>query len=211
MRKDAVLLQLEQEWKAAVAAQPEEELTHPGWLREMPAPFPWRPTALFAEVEDVRRDWQDLREWKALRKYAERYVNPGWRYKDLLAHLASWAEEFRRELETVAAGGSFDYEIRFMPVVGPTEWNEREVAKRRELTLDEIFGQYEAALARVQDLLLTIPRERLLGQAPLPLMYGGEPMQGGVPRIVMMCCFHNRYHFAQIRTRLAQLERTEKR
>jgi len=61
-REDAILRQLEHEWGAAIASLPREELTQPAWLAAMGAPMPWRPAALFAELEDVRREWQELRD-----------------------------------------------------------------------------------------------------------------------------------------------------
>jgi len=200
MRRDSVLMQLEQEWRAAVACLPREELAQPGWLR-----MPWRPAALFAELEDVRHEWQELREWKALRDHAESKVNPGWTYKDLLAHLASWAQEFYREVEQVAEGREFDYEIPFEPKIGPTEWNAIEVAKRKCMTLDEIFDQHDTATARLQELVLKLPKELLTSETRFPIRMGTDPLVGNIARIAGMKCFHNHYHFAQIRERLAAL------
>lgn len=205
MRSDAVLRQLEQDWRAALASLPGRERQSAAWLRTLPPPVPSSPAALFAELEDTRREWQELRAWPALREHAESKVNPGWTYKQLLAHLASWAVEFQRQMETAAAGRKFDYEIAFAPKVGPTEWNAIEVAKREVMTLDEIFDQFDAAFAASQELVLTLPRERLLATVRFPIRMGPEPLVGNLPRIVAMKCWHNSYHFAQIRQRLGTL------
>ncbi len=219
MGNNAILQQLEQEWNAAVASLARAELARPAWLwaaqNQVPAGTPepirvagafnWRPTALFAELEDVRREWQDLREWPKLREHAGSRVNPGWTYKDLLAHLASWAEEFYREVAAVAGGEAFDYEIRFEPRLGPTEWNAREVERRREMSLDEIFDQFDGASARLQDIVIELLPERLRSEAPLPIRMGGGPMVGSIAQIAVIKCFHDRYHCAQIRERLGKL------
>jgi hypothetical protein len=207
MHSDAVLRQLEQDWRAAVASLPAGGRQSAEWLRTTPPPVPSSPAALFAELEETRRAWQELREWNALREHAESKVNPGWTYRELLAHLASWGVEFQRQMETAAAGRAFDYEIPFQPKVGPTEWNASEVAKRRGMSLDEIFDQFDAAFAVSQELVLTLRPEQLLATMRFPIRMGPEPLVGNIPRIVAMKCWHNHYHFAQIRQRLsAQLK-----
>jgi len=206
VRKGPILRELEQEWAAAIASLPREELARPAWLVEMGAPMPWRPAALYAELEDVRREWRELREWPALHIHANDKVNPGWTYKDLLAHLASWAEEFAREVSGVAQGSEFDYEISFEPDVGPTDWNAREVARLGPLTLDAVLDQYDQATLHLQDLVFEIPHDRMIHEARFPICMGPEPLKGSIPRIVVMKCFHDRYHFAQIRKRLPELE-----
>lgn len=202
MPKAALLGQLEREWQAAVASLPREEFSHPGWLRAMPA-LPWRPAALFAELEDTRREWLELRQWQELLDRAEEMVNRGWTYKDLLAHLASWAVEFHKQASIAVAGQEFGYEIFFEPKIGPTEWNAIEVAKRREMSLEEIFDQFDEAFRKSQELVLSVPPDRLLAQVEFPIRMGPQPLVGNIPRIVSFKCFHNRYHFAQIRARIA--------
>jgi hypothetical protein len=205
MRKDSVLEQLQGDWGAALASLPGEKLARGDWLRATPQALPWRPAALFAELEDTRRHWQELREWPALRDHADTKVNPGWTYKDLLAHLASWAVEFQRQMVTAAEGRAFDYEIPFEPKIGPTEWNAVEVAKRREMALDQIFNQFDAAFAESQELVLTLRPDQLQATVRFPIRMGPEPLVGNIPRIVAMKCMHNTYHFAQIRQRLSAL------
>lgn len=212
MRKDPVLLQLEQEWSAVVASVPRERLMRPEWLQPVPgygpmqALVPMRPTALFAELEDVRREWQELREWPALHKHADAKVNPGWTYKDLLAHLASWAVEMYHEAAVATQGTTFDYEIHFEPHVGPTEWNARAVTERGRMTLDEIFDEFDDAVTRMQDLLLQVSPAELARETRFPICMGPDPLVANIGRITAMKCFHDRYHFEQIRTRLAALE-----
>ncbi|MGH9789636.1 MAG: DinB family protein [Candidatus Acidiferrales bacterium] len=201
---NAILRQLEQEWKAALASLPQAELARPGWLWAMEDKSPRRPAALFAELEDVRREWQELREWPKLREHGESHVNPGWTYKDLLAHLASWAEEFYHEVAAVAGGEAFDYEIPFEPKVGPTEWNAREVARRRAMSLDEIFDQYDDASARLQRMVIELAPQRLLSEARFPIRMGADPLVESIARIAGIKCWHDRYHFAQIRERLGK-------
>lgn len=205
MPRTALLGQLEREWQAAVASLPPEQFLRPDWLRAMTAPMPWRPAALFAELEDTRWEWQQLRQWQELLDRADEMVNRGWTYKDLLAHLASWAVEFHKQMAIAAAGEEFGYEILFEPKVGPTEWNAVEVAKRRAITLAEIFDQFDEAFRQSQELVLSVPPERLLVQIQFPIRTGSVPLVGDIPRIVGFKCFHNRYHFAQIRARIAGL------
>ena len=92
--------QLEQEWRELLGGLPAE----PRALRLVPP----RAASLFAELEDVRATWAELRHAIPLEKYADRFITTGWTVKELLAHMASWATEFRHEVETVARGEGFD-------------------------------------------------------------------------------------------------------
>ena len=135
----------------------QDKLLHNAWQTlvedqvERPSPLSLPPdrrmalsrTALFAQLEEVREDWRDLRG-RVNEDVSERYVNASWTLKDLVAHLAAWAREFRVEGETVARGDSFDYAIPFaMTVIGPNQWNDEQVRSRSDRNLMEIFDELE--------------------------------------------------------------------
>lgn len=196
---------LQREWQERVNAQPFRPERSPLALPPETR-FPLRPTALVAELEEVREALGELRQLP-LAAYAERYVNAGWTLKDLLAHLASWAGEFRREVETVRRGESFDYEIPFaLSVVGPNRWNEEQVLGRRGLSLEEILEEYEAETRRLEELVLEMPEEALYRRAVFPHVPSGEPgarWSATNALVISGKCLHDRYHLAQIRQRLA--------
>jgi uncharacterized damage-inducible protein DinB len=171
--------------------------------------FPVSPTALCAQLEEVLFSWRELGEGR-LERAQGRYVNGAWTLKDLLGHLASWAAEFRREVETVATGGAFDYAIPFaLSVIGPNEWNARAAEARRPQTLETIRAAFEAETRRLQDLVLELPPEVLYGPTDFPLAPTGDPnvrFRGNVAQIVLGKCEHDNYHLGQIRRWLERLE-----
>jgi hypothetical protein len=159
-------------------------------------------TALLAQIEEVRDEWKSL-EALIDEEAAARFVNAGWRLKELLAHLASWAKEFRSQVEAVSRGQSFDYAIPFaLSIVGPNEWNEREVEARRERTLVEIFREFEQEAESLEDLVIAMEDSVLYRPAPFPIAPSGNPAERmPVPPAIIVSgkCLHDRHHFAQIR------------
>jgi hypothetical protein len=194
---------LENEWRAVVDA-----------VDDVPSPLalpasrrmPFSPIALFAQLEEVRVAWHELRDGVRSGD-ADRYVNAAWTLKDLVAHVASWAKEFRYEIETVVRGGSFDYAIPYvMNVMGPNEWNEEQVRARDTQSLDASFDELDAETVRLQSLLSEMSEKDLYGPATFPLAPSGDPdakWQGPSAAIIAAKCVHDRHHIRQLKQRLA--------
>ena len=164
------------------------------------------PPALFAQLEEVREEWRAVRS--SIRPGdADRYVNAAWTLKDLVAHAASWAEEFRHEVETVFRGDPLDYAIPYvMSVIGPTEWNEEKVRARDPQSIEDSFDELDAETLRLQDLLLQMTHTDLYQPKTFPLAPSGDPeakWRGPSAVIIAAKCEHDRYHIAQIKKRLA--------
>lgn len=193
--------QLSREWREATEASVPPFRPGP--------PFPTTPAGLFAELEEVLRRWRELPR-PLLRRHARRFVNTSWTLQDLLAHLASWAGEFRQEVETLVAGREIDYAIPFaLSVMGPNEWNRTEVERRRGLGLAEVLAQFAEETRRLQDLVLSVSPRELLRPALLPAAPSGDPaarVRGNLAMIVSGKCLHDGYHLTQIRRWLDERE-----
>jgi hypothetical protein len=200
MREPVLLRELAREWG--------EIVREPAAPTALGPPFPRSGAGLFAELEEVLLLWRELRR-EPLRRHARRFVSASWTLQDLLAHLASWAGEFRREVETVAAGREFDYSIPFaLSIIGPNEWNEAEVERRRALTLEQVLDQFESETRALQDLVLALTPAEILKPATLPAAPSGNPaerMRGNVAIVVSGKCMHDRYHIGNVRRWLAGL------
>jgi len=193
-----VFAQLEREWRAFETGLRVPPLGRPAELGARPL----GKGALYAELEDVRRAWAELRASRRLAEDAARLITSQWTLRDLLAHLASWAREFRAEAETAARGERFDYEIPFAPGVGPTEWNHAQVAARQERTLEEIFDELDAETRLLQDRVLEVPAESLYAQADFPVIITGAtpaPMLHSIAELALARCMHDHHHLARIR------------
>jgi mycothiol maleylpyruvate isomerase-like protein len=157
---------------------------------------------LWAELEDVRLAFAEVHAALDDVSKADVLATTRWSVKDLVAHIASWAAEFRRQIETAAAGEAFDYLITFTPRVGPTEWNARELDRRRAMSLDDRFHEFDAETARIQELALALPDDVLFMTAELPQTPDGLPEHRWRTRLadlMLMKCFHDRYHLDRIR------------
>ena len=96
---------------------------------------------------------------------------PGWRRRDVLAHLASHGAQHHRPLVAVLAGAPL---TAWRPdphdaSIDTAAWNRREVAARREWPIARLAGELEANLAESLRLWAAIEAGRLLqpyGLAP---------------------------------------------
>lgn len=157
---------------------------------------------IWAELEDVRLSFAEVHAALDDASKAEQLATTTWSVKDLIAHVASWAAEFRQQIETVAAGGTFDYLITFTPKVGPTEWNARELDRRRGRSLGDRFRELDAETARIQELALSLPDDVLFMTAALPQTPDGLPEHRWRMRpadMMLATCRHGRYHLDRLR------------
>src|SRR5262245_39856912 len=69
--------------------------------------------ALLAELDDLRLLVLELREALASPEAKTARITARWTALDVVAHLASWAAETRREMERLLAHTPFDYTIHF--------------------------------------------------------------------------------------------------
>lgn len=161
-----------------------------------------RPTVLFAELEDVHSLWSELRLSPEIAEHADRFITSQWTVKDLLAHMASWWKETRHEIETVARGAQFDYAIPFaLSVLGPTEWNQVEVEKRRSLDLQAVFAESAAEIERIQEAVIELPTNILVQPATFPLAPSGDPTalwKGNIAYSIVGQCAHQRMHLGRM-------------
>lgn len=207
MPKPAARETLEREWQALLASLPPERTASARWFQAGEHARPGSPVALYAELEEVRRLWSDLSRSPQLEACADRFLTAAWTLKDMLAHVASWAREFRQEVETVLRGESFGYVIPFaMSVMGPNQWNQVEVDKRRQQSLKAILQEFDSETARLEELVLELPEDTLTADATFPLAPAGDPAalwRASIAQTVLAKCMHDRYHLGRIQQWLA--------
>lgn len=207
MPEPRVTEQLEQEWQGLLASLPPARTPSPHELLAVARTGRIGPAALFAELEDVHTAWRALRVSSQLEKYSARFLTTTWTLKDLLAHLASVATECRRQVETAARGERFDYAIPYaLSVVGPNQWNQVEVERRRPQPLEAVLEEFEAETRRLEDLLLELPEKSLFAETLFPMAPSGDPTalwKSTIAQMVMMMCSHHRMHTGRIQQWLA--------
>ncbi len=126
-------------------------------------------------------------------------VVDGWSVKDLLGHIAFWADKAARDLELLMQGGGEEIEAPG-GAAGTDEWNDREYRKRKELPLSQVRTEWEQSYRDARAALDAAPAELLeqvvKGYTTL-LRFAGDTFS------------HYREHAAQIRAWQRQLETSE--
>jgi hypothetical protein len=169
-------------------------------MMEAAAPERASRVALLAEVEDLRLLFQDLRFALASPDAKTTRITGKWHALDVVAHLASWAAETRREMERLLARTPFDYTIHFEAEGGPRAWNQREVDDRAELGLSELVDELNVETERLAELVLNAPGPMLDEVVELPRTSGEPPQRWRIPlgAMVLASCWHARLHLRQL-------------
>jgi hypothetical protein len=153
-----------------------------------------------AELEDIRLRCRELRTSAGLIEDLDRSFTSEWSLRDVMAHLASWATETRHEVETLAAGGDFDYAIAFSSPGGPVEWNHAEVLRRKKWSVEAIFDELEWETEHLADLVAALPDQLLWAEVTLPRTLGAppQPWRVRIADAVLGACRHDHWHLTRI-------------
>ncbi len=116
-----------------------------------------------------------------------------WSVKDIIAHLASYERVLVDVLGTFVSGGSTPYLNKFTDP--SSNFNDSEVAARKEKTFSEVLGEFNDTHAQVMSLAARIPAETFRQSGTLP-WYGMEYALDDF--IVYTQYGHKREHSAQI-------------
>jgi uncharacterized protein (TIGR03083 family) len=159
-------------------------------------------TAKADVMKSLDSAWDELRSLIDSMSQAE-MLEPGvvdeWSVKDLLGHIAFWADRAANTLTMVAAG-------RGDKVPGPetedelNEWNAREAAAREGKTLEELRTDWERAHGAARAALEGFPEDKLdepFKERTVVFSFGADTFA------------HYQEHLSQIREWLRQMETTE--
>jgi uncharacterized protein (TIGR03083 family) len=147
-------------------------------------------------------------EWQALREAIESFSDeeleaPGavdeWSVKDLLGHMAFWANKAAHDLDAINAG-----EEGAIQLAGGQEgvdaWNARESEARKDKPLPEMKAEWEASFEAARQALSVTPAEKLEIEVQGWNMF---------TRFAEDTYRHYREHAAQIREWKREVETTE--
>lgn len=181
------------EWQQAATSMPRVTAAQ---VAERAAPEHASRVAVLAELEDLHLSFVELHELMRSRPVAGVRATSRCDVRDVVAHLASWAMETRREAETLLAGGGFDYTIHFEREGGPRAWNQREVDARARRTPAELFDELDRETMRTMELMIEASDEAFRAVAALPRTSGdpAEPWRMPLGAMVLMSCWHARLH-----------------
>ena len=147
--------------------------------------------------------------WQTLEAFPASAVGrPGacgiWSVKDILAHLTSYEVVLAEVLATFTGGGPTPY-LSQMTGEGGQAFNDAEVTRRRDMTLDQVVAEFEEVHRQALALAQQIPPELFVRAGALP-WYGLEYALDDF--IVYQYYGHKREHSAQIAAFRDVIERT---
>jgi len=93
--------------------------------------------------------------------------------------------------------------------MGPNQWNQTEVEKRRSQDSEQAMNEFDSEIRRVQDLILTLPSEVLHTQTDFPEAPAGiasARWRGSLAYMAAAMTSHYRYHIQRIHQWMASLE-----
>lgn len=159
-----------------------------------------------AAKADIEREllhaWQELAS--AVDSFSEAEMEQagvikGWSVKDLLGHIAFWADKAAADLQAVA-GGKEDEVATPGSEKAVDEWNERERQSRAGRPLAEIREEWLESFQKAMDALAGFPAERLQEKvkgATVLQRFAGDTYE------------HYREHFGDLSAWRRELETTE--
>ena len=110
-----------------------------------------------------------VRAWEALASAVDSFSDaelerPGvvgnWSARDLLGHIAFWAQEGAKNLRLIAAGKS-DEVRRPDSEAAVDEWNERERRQRQELSLAAVREEWLESFQQAMEAIAAFPSQKL--------------------------------------------------
>lgn len=116
---------------------------------------------------DVEREMTDA--WRALGSTVDSFSDPeleqqgvieGWTGKDLLGHIAFWANKAAADLQHIAGGRPEEVEVPGSEQA-VDEWNEREQKARQGKTLSDVREEWLESFQNAMDALADFPAEKL--------------------------------------------------
>ncbi len=156
-----------------------------------------------ADIErELLHAWQELAS--AVDSFSEAEMEQagvieGWSVKDLLGHIAFWADKAAADLQAVA-GGKEDEVATPGSEKAVDEWNERERQSRAGRPLAEIREEWLESFQKAMDALAAFPADRLQ-----------EKLKGStvLDRFAGDTYEHYREHFGDLSAWRRELETTE--
>ena len=123
----------------------------------------------------------------------EKEVYPGWTIKEVLAHIAGWDEAAVASVSSFIQGGTPDV----VALNGADAYNAASVAKRKNLSIDETFANWEKERDNLIATLSAVPDKQLSDKINFP--WGGE---GSVADVGLGLAGHENHHIKEIKEKL---------
>lgn len=113
------------------------------------------------------------------------YTDPGWKIRDIIAHLAAWDRQVAKSIRAYKEGGEYSI-VDF----DEDAFNERVALEARKWSVEQVLAEWGQAR---QDFRAAI-QEVLLEQFPGDLLYPWGEERGSILKLVRYMCEHDAEH-----------------
>jgi hypothetical protein len=144
---------------------------------------------LLALLTDTHTDTKKLLEGADLELVAHR--DSGWRVRDILGHVATWEMQATKSILAFIDGR----EYAVLNIGQEKNFNEKEVAKQRELSTQQVVDEWERGHKEFKEAVAKVPEAKLTDELLYP--WGGE--RGNIAKLVNYMCGHDVEHREEIR------------
>lgn len=146
-------------------------------------------TKLIDALEKARADLLKVFEGLDEMTLSDTIVSGQWTVKDILGHLVSWGDEFRREVHTILSEQpSYDYTIRADDHFNA--WNLAEADKKTDMSWQQALGEFERDGREMTALIESLSKEQLQTKGPVP--WGDKSIK--VEAIIKIHPSHIKHH-----------------
>ncbi len=118
--------------------------------------------SLFARLDETRQ--QSAHALEGADPLRVIYAESRWRVKDIIAHLMAWEVEVATSVRSYAGGKA--YQIENFP--GDDIYNDRLFRKYLDLSVEDVFNDWDAVRAGLKSAIRAIEPEHLDGQILCP-------------------------------------------
>lgn len=127
--------------------------------------------------------------WESVDPDMQVYGDPGWRVRDIIAHLAVWDHQVVKSLRAFRSGGEYA-----IPDLDDDDFNQETILVFKEMTAVNVLEQSEQARKEFKDAIQDIPPEMYPGDMLYPW---GE--RGSIAQLVDYMIEHDAEHRQEIK------------
>jgi uncharacterized damage-inducible protein DinB len=150
---------------------------------------------LAGQLDNARKTLLDAIEGLDEEMLSGKIVSGRWTAKDILGHLVSWGDEFRREVQTILSDKTvYGYVIRSDDHFNA--WNLAEAEKKKAMSWPDAFADFERNYEEINALIGSLSEAQLHTKGPVP--WGDKPVT--IESIIRIHPSHIKHHAKIIKT-----------
>jgi hypothetical protein len=103
------------------------------------------------------------------------HIVENWTVKDILAHLAAWSWEYKKEIKRVLSNKATWHKL-YADEEGESEFNKKEVKKRQTRTLAAVIAEWETSFQSTVETIQSLSHDEWMHQSGNDTWKDGRPL-----------------------------------